>query len=76
MKPKYIHYGLSLLAGAITLISTVSPADAADKKPNIVFILVDNLGYGELGAMGVAYFVARLPRASIHWPRTACVSRT
>ena len=25
---------------------------AADKKPNIVFILVDNLGYGELGVYG------------------------
>jgi arylsulfatase A-like enzyme len=25
---------------------------AADKKPNIVFILMDNLGYGELGAYG------------------------
>src|ERR1039457_4764241 len=25
---------------------------AADKKPNIVFIFMDNLGYGELGVYG------------------------
>jgi arylsulfatase len=29
-----------------------APAQAAGKKPNIVFILVDNLGYGELGVYG------------------------
>ena len=27
-------------------------AQAVDSKPNIVFILTDNLGYGELGAYG------------------------
>jgi arylsulfatase A-like enzyme len=31
---------------------TSSPASGASKKPNIVFILVDNLGYGELGVYG------------------------
>src|SRR5436190_22199257 len=30
----------------------VAPAVAADKNPNIVFILTDNLGYGELGVYG------------------------
>jgi arylsulfatase len=28
------------------------PAGAQSKKPNILFILVDNLGYGEIGAYG------------------------
>jgi len=37
---------------AITLPGIVAPARAADKKPNIVFILTDNLGYGELGVYG------------------------
>jgi len=27
-------------------------AQSADKKPNIVFVLMDNLGYGEVGAYG------------------------
>src|SRR5271165_6986864 len=30
----------------------VAPAEAAVKKPNIVFMLTDNLGYGELGVYG------------------------
>ena len=37
---------------AITLLGMVAPAQAADKRPNIVFILTDNLGYGELGVYG------------------------
>jgi hypothetical protein len=30
----------------------MAQAQAADKKPNIVFILTDNLGYGDIGAFG------------------------
>jgi len=37
---------------AVALTPAVAPAQAADKKPNIVFILMDNLGYGELGVYG------------------------
>jgi arylsulfatase len=40
------------LVGALALLGAVAPAHAADKKPNILFILVDNLGYGELGVYG------------------------
>ena len=36
----------------VTLISAVGCAQAQEKKPNIVFILTDNLGYGELGVYG------------------------
>jgi arylsulfatase len=50
MKPKHIHYGLSLLAGAMTLISTTAPAHAADKKPNILVIWGDDIGYWNLSA--------------------------
>src|ERR1700722_4224485 len=32
--------------------SRATPNQAEAKKPNIVFILVDNLGYGELGVYG------------------------
>lgn len=35
-----------------------APAQAAGKKPNIVFILVDNLGYDELGSTAAAFCVA------------------
>ena len=34
------------------VISAAAPANAADKTPNIVFILMDNLGYGEFGVYG------------------------
>ncbi len=39
-----------LIAGLVLSLS-VGIAQAAD-KPNIVFVLVDNLGYGELGVYG------------------------
>src|SRR5208337_4785682 len=34
------------------LIATPAPALAQDKKPNVVFILADNVGYGDLGSYG------------------------
>src|SRR5258706_15557453 len=41
----------SLLAAA-AILCAVAPAKAAEKEPNIVFMLMDNLGYGELGVYG------------------------
>jgi arylsulfatase A-like enzyme len=40
------------LLAAAAIIFAVAPAKAAEKESNIVFILVDNLGYGELGVYG------------------------
>src|SRR5262245_2882867 len=40
-----------LLAGA-AIFCAAAPAKAAERKPNIVFMLMDNLGYGELGVYG------------------------
>jgi arylsulfatase A-like enzyme len=37
---------------ALGLLGAPLPAAAQARKPNILFILVDNLGYGELGAYG------------------------
>jgi arylsulfatase A len=34
------------------LLALAFTAAAADRKPNIVFILADDLGYGELGCFG------------------------
>jgi hypothetical protein len=42
---------LPLLAVAAMLFGT-APVRAAEKKPNIVIMLMDNLGYGELGVYG------------------------
>ena len=35
-----------------SLSTTLALAQSADKKPNILFVLSDNLGYGELGVYG------------------------
>jgi arylsulfatase len=42
------------LATVVTLFSAMGPTSttAQEKKPNIIFILTDNLGYGELGVYG------------------------
>lgn len=39
-------------SGALLPSSVPAATQAPQKKPNILFILVDNLGYGELGAYG------------------------
>ena len=50
MKPKLLHIGLSLLTGALALTGAVAPAHAADKKPNIVVIWGDDIGYWNISA--------------------------
>ncbi len=40
------------LVGVVAVFGAFAPAHAAEKKPNILFILTDNLGYGELGSYG------------------------
>jgi arylsulfatase A-like enzyme len=52
MKPRLKQIGWSLLTGAAALLCAVSPAQAADKKPNIVLIVSDDFGYGDSGPYG------------------------
>ena len=49
---KLIRFVLSLLTVVIALPGAITPAHAQGKKPNIVLILADNLGHGELGSYG------------------------
>jgi arylsulfatase A-like enzyme len=50
MKPKLKHIGLSLLVGTAALVCAVSPAQAADKKPNILVIWGDDIGIHNISA--------------------------
>jgi arylsulfatase A-like enzyme len=50
MKPKLKHIGLSLLVGTAALVCVVSPAQAADKKPNILVIWGDDIGIHNISA--------------------------
>jgi arylsulfatase A-like enzyme len=45
MKRNVIHNGLSLLVATAALFSAVATGQAADKKPNILFIMGDDIGW-------------------------------
>jgi arylsulfatase len=52
MKRNLIHNRLSLLVATAALFSAATPAQAQDKKPNILLIVSDDTGYGDLGPYG------------------------
>src|SRR4029079_15093136 len=45
MKRNIIHHALSLLIATAALFAAVAPAQAQDKKPNILFIMGDDIGW-------------------------------
>jgi len=56
---------------AVTALPAVMVASApvsAQQKPNIVFILADNIGNGDIGPTAVESCAARRPRASVVLP--------
>ena len=46
------HLAVSLLAVVLAVTGTASTAAQQPEKPNVVFILADNVGYGDLGPYG------------------------
>ena len=45
MKRNVSYNGLSVLVAAAAFVSAVAPAQAQDKKPNILFIMGDDIGW-------------------------------
>ena len=52
MKRKLFSHEVIHLTAIAALICAAVVAQAGDKKPNVVFILADNVGYGDLGSYG------------------------
>ena len=49
---RIVRVGLALAAIATVLQLVAVPAAAQNKKPNVVIMLADNVGYGDIGAYG------------------------
>ena len=54
----------------------VGPAVAADKKPNIVFILLENIGWGDFGVYGGTTPTPRIDALAHSGIRFPCYSRS
>ena len=45
-------FGAAMALAITAAVAAMSPASTQEKKPNILFILADNLGFGDLGSYG------------------------
>jgi len=61
MKNKLRNYGLSLLTAGAALYGATATVQAADKKPNIVFILGDDVGVWNISAYHRGMMGGRTP---------------
>ena len=61
MKRKLIHNGLSLLAATAALLGATIPVHAQDKKPNILFIMGDDIGWFNVGPYNRGIMAGKTP---------------
>src|SRR6186997_352177 len=60
-KRTLLHHGLSLLVVGAALFSAIAPTCAADKKPNILVIFGDDIGYWNISAYNRGMMGYRTP---------------
>src|SRR6476659_5758718 len=61
MKRNLSNNGLSLLIATAALLSAVAPVHAQEKKPNILFIMGDDIGMWNIGAYHRGLMAGRTP---------------
>src|SRR5437773_7747078 len=60
-KPQVVSCGLSLLTATSALIGAAGPLQAQEKKPNIVFIMGDDVGWNNIGAYNRGIMSGKTP---------------
>ena len=61
MKRKLLKHGLAVLTASAAFVCFALPAQAADKKPNILFIMGDDIGMWNIGAYHRGMMAGRTP---------------
>src|SRR5947199_201485 len=61
MKRKLTHNGVSVLIATAALFSAAVPAQAQDRKPNVLFIMGDDIGIWNIGAYHRGMMAGRTP---------------
>ena len=60
-KPNIASYGISILTAAAALIGLAGTLTAQEKKPNIIFIMGDDIGWSNIGAYNQGIMSGRTP---------------
>jgi hypothetical protein len=70
----------ALLIGLLTSVASIAAPPLASaqqlQKPNVVFVLADNVGYGDLGHTAAVSCGALRRRVWTSWLTKECVSRS
>src|SRR5438034_10113969 len=65
MKRNLITRGLSLLTASAALLCLAIPAQAADKKPNVVMLMQDDTGWNDFGCYSGGGTALRHPTPNV-----------
>ena len=77
-RPKVFGYGLSIVVGVAALaaiLSGVYPAQAADKRPNIVMLMTDDTGWNDFGCYSGGS-ISMVRTSTEHEPTSAGIQRS